>query len=234
MIIDAQAIEHLDILPQPTPASKVIKVDGSLFSYLSKDSVTPFGKRMLKRWTVSPLTDVNQIRDRLDAVEELSTKDKLRRELSGRLRNLPDIERILTKIYTYSVKQKVKAFYIDAQALNRLDEFYDLLATLRELNQILKDVFHKKAGKVEAESLRLRRLVTFKKVIVHANADTEMQSQQDEEMEEGIFPDYMPILDEFEEMIVWKQYGNKKIPEPKKGVDEEFDNKNDNLDSIKK
>ena len=59
MIIDAQAIEHLDILPQPTPASKVIKIDGSLFSYLSKDSVTPFGKRMLKRWTVSPLTDVN-------------------------------------------------------------------------------------------------------------------------------------------------------------------------------
>lgn len=114
MIIDAQAIEHLDILPQPTPASKVIKVDGSLFSYLSKDSVTPFGKRMLKRWTVSPLTDVNQIRDRLDAVEELTTKEKLRRELSGRLRNLPDVERILTKIYTYSVKQKVKAFYIDA------------------------------------------------------------------------------------------------------------------------
>ena len=82
----------------------------------------------------------------------------------------------------------------------------------------------------------MRRLVTFKKVIVHANADTEMQSQPDEEMEEGIFPDYMPILDEFEEMIVWKQCGakGKKIPEPKKGVDEEFDAKNEKVESIKK
>ena len=38
MIIDAQAIEHLDILPQPAPASKVYRVDGSLFSYLSQTS----------------------------------------------------------------------------------------------------------------------------------------------------------------------------------------------------
>ena len=74
MIIDAQAIEHLDILPKQEPASKLIKVDGSLFSFLSRMSRTPFGKRMLKRWTVSPLQDVKQIRERLDAVEELIEK----------------------------------------------------------------------------------------------------------------------------------------------------------------
>lgn len=74
MIIDAQAIEHLDILPKPEPASKLIKVDGSLFSFLSRMSRTPFGKRMLRRWTVSPLQDVKQIRERLDAVEELIEK----------------------------------------------------------------------------------------------------------------------------------------------------------------
>ena len=43
------------------------------------------------------------------------------------------MERVLTKIYTYSVKQKLKAFWVDAQALNRLDEFYELLNTMREL-----------------------------------------------------------------------------------------------------
>jgi hypothetical protein len=35
------------------------------------------------------------------------------------------------------VKTKVKAFYIDAQAINRLDEFYDLNATLREVVDIM-------------------------------------------------------------------------------------------------
>jgi len=118
-----------------------MRLDGSLFSYLSKDSRTPFGKRMLKRWTVSPLQDVDQIRNRLDAVEELAGDAKFRKALMARLIRLPDVERILTKIYTYSVKSKVKAFYIDAMALNRLDEFYELLATLRELIAIIKDEF---------------------------------------------------------------------------------------------
>lgn len=57
MLIDAQAIEHLDILP-PYFGSKVRKADGSLFSFLSQGCSTAFGKRMLKRWTVSPLYDV--------------------------------------------------------------------------------------------------------------------------------------------------------------------------------
>lgn len=61
MIIDAQAIEHLDILPQPSATNKVNSIDGSLFSYLSRGSRTPFGKRMLKRWTVNPLYDAVQI-----------------------------------------------------------------------------------------------------------------------------------------------------------------------------
>ena len=101
-------------MPQPTPSSKVFRVEGSLFTYLSKSSQTGFGKRMLKRWTVSPLQNLNTIRNRLDAVEELARKLKIRRELQKRLRALPDVERILTRIYTYSVKSKVKAFYIDA------------------------------------------------------------------------------------------------------------------------
>lgn len=91
-----------------------MKLDGSLFSFLSRMSRTPFGKRMLKRWTVSPLQQVDAIHDRLDSVEELIGKKLLRKEIQKRLVPLPDIERILTKIYTYSVKSKVKAFYIDA------------------------------------------------------------------------------------------------------------------------
>ena len=85
MIIDAQAIEHLDILPHPQPAIKVNKLDGSLFSFLSRMSRTPFGKRMLKRWTVSPLQDEDEIRDRLDAVEEIIEKKNLRKEVQKRL-----------------------------------------------------------------------------------------------------------------------------------------------------
>lgn len=74
MIIDAQAIEHLDILP---PVSKKA-ADCSLFSTLSQSISTAFGKRMLKRWVVAPLTNTDQIRERQDAVGDLVKHEKLR------------------------------------------------------------------------------------------------------------------------------------------------------------
>ena len=148
---------------------------------------------------------------------------------------LPDIERILTRVYTYSVKQKVKAFYIDAQAINRLDEFHDLCETLRAIVDILKDIFHK-GKKASFSSQRLRKLVNFKNVVKSADGDEEMKSQtsdNDEDEEEGIFPNYIPILDEFANMIEWKSFGGKRIPEPKRGIDEEFDGFNEAVNKIK-
>lgn len=51
---------------------------------------------------------------------------------------------------------------------------------------------------------------------------------------EGIFPDYKPILDEFEGMIIWKQLDkNHKVPEPKKGIDPDFDNTNVRVEKIR-
>ena len=48
-----------------------------------------------------------------------------------------------------------------------------------------------------------------------------------------LFPDYMPILAEFGEMIVWKVTGGHRIPEPVLGLDPEFDQYNDNVDKAK-
>ena len=49
----------------------------------------------------------------------------------------------------------------------------------------------------------------------------------------GLFPDYEPILDEFDSMISWKQVGGQKVPEPKSGLDEEFDACNNAVDKVK-
>ena len=47
------------------------------------------------------------------------------------------------------------------------------------------------------------------------------------------FPDYMPALEEFESMITWKRANGKRIPEPKKGLFEEFDTKNQDVERVK-
>ena len=61
----------------------------------------------------------------------------MRTSLAKGLKTLPDLERILSKIYTYSVKGKVKAFYVDAQAMQRLDEFYEMTSCMKDVDKML-------------------------------------------------------------------------------------------------
>lgn len=68
MVIDAQAIEHLEILEIPGKQTSNQRGFGTLFYFLSQNSSTAFGKRMLKRWIVGPLKDAKKINHRLDAV----------------------------------------------------------------------------------------------------------------------------------------------------------------------
>ena len=65
MVLDAQALQHLEVVE--TAAGKL---EGSLFHFVD-NCKTPFGKRLLKRWLLSPLTNVARINGRLDAVEDL-------------------------------------------------------------------------------------------------------------------------------------------------------------------
>lgn len=76
--------------------------DGSFFNFLAKGCATSFGKRLLKRWVVGPLKDPKKINDRLDAVTDLVREEMLRDKIQLKLKKLPDLERMLSKIYTYS------------------------------------------------------------------------------------------------------------------------------------
>ena len=108
------------------------------------------------------------------------------------------------------------------------------METLREISALVKAVFHRDDGGVKVTSKRLRQLVSFKKLLQKGESKPEdIEMEEDEVSAEGIFPDYGPILDEFEEMITWKQHLGKKVPEPKRGVDLEFDRTNERVDEIK-
>ncbi|MGL4593397.1 MAG: DNA mismatch repair protein MutS [Thermoguttaceae bacterium] len=70
---------------------------GSLLAVLDR-CVTPMGSRLLCDWMSGPLTDIEAINERLDAVEELLENDQIVTEIREILRRVYDLQRLLTRI----------------------------------------------------------------------------------------------------------------------------------------
>jgi len=73
------------------------RTEGSLFAVLNH-TATAMGARLLRRWLLQPLVDIEAIRMRLDAVEELVRDGLLRQDLRRLLDGLYDVERLVGRI----------------------------------------------------------------------------------------------------------------------------------------
>jgi DNA mismatch repair protein MutS len=61
-------------------------------------TLTPMGARLLKRWLLFPLQDIQAINERLDAVETLIKAEAVRHQLAGWLKQMGDVERLAARI----------------------------------------------------------------------------------------------------------------------------------------
>uniref|UniRef100_A0A7I4EG59 DNA mismatch repair proteins mutS family domain-containing protein n=1 Tax=Physcomitrium patens TaxID=3218 RepID=A0A7I4EG59_PHYPA len=91
--LDGQSIVNLELLENKDDGSRA----GTLLDYLDK-CVTKFGKRMLRRWICHPLQNTAELNDRLDAVEELSSREEMACLIREDLRVLPDLERLVARV----------------------------------------------------------------------------------------------------------------------------------------
>jgi DNA mismatch repair protein MutS len=112
-------------------------------------TLTPMGGRLLKRWMVLPLKELNPIQERLNAVKTFVERENLRDELRQLLSNVGDIERIVSKVAVGKVSPKeIKQlqrnlalitpiknllFADKSKALNRISEQLNPCQTLIEL-----------------------------------------------------------------------------------------------------
>jgi len=69
----------------------------SLIHVIDK-TITPMGSRLLKRWIALPLKDTGPIIERLDVVEHFLKKPELKENLEDHLRQIGDLERLVSKI----------------------------------------------------------------------------------------------------------------------------------------
>jgi DNA mismatch repair protein MutS len=61
-------------------------------------TVTPMGARLLKKWMVLPLKEEAAIRERLHVVEALVQREELSEDLSLELKQIGDLERLISKV----------------------------------------------------------------------------------------------------------------------------------------
>ncbi len=72
--------------------------DNRTLLWVMDNCLTSFGKRKLRSSLLEPLIDVPTIEKRLDAVEELKSKEFLRQELRELLKSMRDVERITGRV----------------------------------------------------------------------------------------------------------------------------------------
>lgn len=95
MILDPATKRNLEILASMTDGTRA----GSLISILDKTK-TSMGGRLLKKWVSLPLLKLEQIQNRLDAVDELFQNENLRKQIAEELEQIGDLERIISKVCT--------------------------------------------------------------------------------------------------------------------------------------
>ncbi len=61
-------------------------------------TISPMGGRLLKRWISLPLKDIQPVDERLDIVEYLKLNGNVRDEIAGLIRQVGDLERIVSKV----------------------------------------------------------------------------------------------------------------------------------------
>lgn len=121
LLLDGNAIRNLEIL-QSQEGSEV----NSLYGYL-KHTSTAFGSRLLKKWICSPLCRAEDIDARLDCIDWFYDNQDMLQDLSQRLKNLPDVERLMCRVCMRGLESERGAVFFDNVHNTRLREFLELM-----------------------------------------------------------------------------------------------------------
>ncbi len=86
-------------------------------------TLSPMGGRLLKRWTILPLKEKERIKERLDVVETLVGDTGLAEELGGYIRQVGDLERLISRVVVGKVQPR---------ELQQLQRSLEVISPIRE------------------------------------------------------------------------------------------------------
>ena len=124
--------------------------EGSLISILDKTE-TAMGGRLLKKWISAPLKNLELILKRQESVEELLGNKKIRKKLINELKEIGDLERLISKVCTGRANPR-EIIYLKTslKKIPAIKEFLNesKVKTLQQLNSEL-NMLEKTVAKIE-------------------------------------------------------------------------------------
>ncbi|CAI4056862.1 mismatch repair protein MSH3 SKDI_03G1490 [Saccharomyces kudriavzevii IFO 1802] len=145
MLLDPNTLQSLDIFTHGGGK-------GSLF-WLMDHTRTSFGFRMLRKWIFNPLTDVDKIEERLDAIECITSEinnNIFFESLNQMLSHTPDLLRTLNRIMYGTTSRKEVYFY--------LKQITSFVEHFKVHQSYLSEQFKSSEGRICKKSLLLFKL----------------------------------------------------------------------------
>lgn len=126
LVLDGQTLINLEIFSNTFDGNS----DGTLYTLLDR-CTTPFGKRLFRQWVSHPLSDIQRINARLDAVDLLNKDDNLSSSFKSSTSSMPDLERLISRIHAGSC---------------RPEDFVKVLEGFEQIEYIQKEILGKYSG----------------------------------------------------------------------------------------
>ena len=128
MMLDASTRRNLELIASLRDGGRTHSL-----LWLLDHTRTAMGARLLKKWLLAPLLDVDAINRRLDAVEAFREDDLLREKVREELHGIHDLERLLSRAASGTGNARDLA-----QLRDSLSVIPRLLATLEDASPVLK------------------------------------------------------------------------------------------------
>ena len=134
LVLDGKTLENLEVFQNLSDGSS----KGTLFSLIDHTCTAP-GKRLLREWMCAPPGAVKEIAHRQEAISSLMDAPELADQLRKTFRRLPDLERLLTRVHSFSVVQASNsATYYQDVGRKRLNQFIKALEGLSSLDTAIE------------------------------------------------------------------------------------------------
>lgn len=127
--MDQFTVSNLELLQSNSKEGK------SLIDVIDYTS-TSMGARMLKRWLIHPLIDLDELNFRHNTIEEILKTQNLLLNLETELKSFSDLERIMAKVVTYKISPRELVQL--KLSLLKINSIKDLIAKLNSCKNLTK------------------------------------------------------------------------------------------------